>query len=128
MDISTLDLQQITGQGAPMDVLHPGTGEPMGGQLLLLGFDSEAVETAARDTARQLLAASEKPDQADFLRHLRVARAKAAVAGVIGGSGATQDVASVCSLLEQPGFAWLVDQITEFSGDRASFFKNAETA
>ena len=124
MDLSSLDLRALPSK--PLELLHPGTGEKTGVMVSCLCFDSDAVEAAAREV-RQAALAGDKPDPAELLRKRRVAMARASIVGVDGGSGDTATVEALRALVEKPGFVLSVEQIEAFVGNRASFFKSAET-
>lgn len=124
MDLGGLDLRSVP--GAEMELLHPGTGEATGVFLTVSSYDSEAVEAAARAVAQHGMK-GRKTDAPDFMRRRRVAMAQAAVTDVRGGTGSTKTAEAVRDLMAQPGFVWIVEQVEAFAGDRASFFKSAET-
>lgn len=125
MDLGDLNLRAVTSQGATMDLLHPGTGEKTGVTFNVVGYDSEAVENAARDVRREFMGARVKADAMDVATRRRVAMACAALVGVEGGSGSTKTLDDFKRLMADPGYIWVIEQIEGFAGDRASFFKTA---
>lgn len=120
-----LDLRQIP--GAEFELRHPGTGEGMGYHITVQGYDSEAVDDAGQDVRRKALKAKDKTEAEDVLRGLRVARAQAAVLTIRDDKDPESTAEGFRNLLVKPGFIWAVEQIEAFAGDRASFFKNAES-
>lgn len=127
MDLTALDLHVVEAEGADMALLHPGTGEETGVTFRVIGYDAEAVEAATREFRKGMMNAKKRPAQEDVLSGLRRTRAKAALVGVEGGSGSTTTVDEFHALMDQPGFVWIVEQVEGFAGNRASFFKSAET-
>lgn len=127
MDLGGLDLRAAASRGEEFELLHPGTGEPTGVHLRVVGYDCAEVEDAARAASRAMMRGSKKPDPVEAVRARRVAMASAAIKGVRGGSGGTTTADEVRALLSDPGFVWIVEQIEAFAGDRASFFTSAET-
>lgn len=125
MDISSLNMSEV-GQGADMSVKHPGTGELTGLVLVLRSYDVPEVEEAKRSRQRDLMKAGRDVELDEAMAATRLARAKAAIVGVKGGSGNSETVEQVQALLDDAGMIWLIEQIEAFAGDRGSFFKSAE--
>ena len=127
MDIGGLDLRATASVGAEMVLRHPGTGDDLGVRLKVQGYDSEAVEAAAREVSREAMKAKTREDPDVLIRRRRVAQARASLMGVEGATGETTTVDQYRELMGQPGFIWIIEQIEAFAGDRASFFKSAGT-
>ena len=125
MDLSGLNIRDAASGGAEFELMHPGTGDPLGVFLTVRGYDSAEVETATRDVSRDAMK-GKKTDVAEFSRKRRVAMAQAALIDVRGGTGDTATAQAVRELMAQPGFVWVIEQTEAFAGDRASFFKSAE--
>lgn len=126
MDLASLNIRDAASGGAEVELMHPGTGEALGVFLRVRGYDSAEVEDAARNLSRVVMK-GKKPDVAEFSRKRRVTMAQAALMDVRGGSGDTATVDAVRALMADPGFVWIIEQVEAFAGDRASFFKSAET-
>ncbi|MGI3168395.1 hypothetical protein ACRARG_04535 [Pseudooceanicola sp. C21-150M6] len=126
-DISNLNLSEASKAGAFVDLVAPGTGTDLGIKIGVIGYDSEAVKEAERAYLRQMQDRKKKADASEFLTGRRVAVAAAAVASVegmeIGKEAVTVD--KLRSMLAEPAWVWILEQIEEVAGDRASFFKSA---
>ncbi|WP_300440386.1 hypothetical protein [uncultured Mameliella sp.] len=127
MDLATLNLHEVEGEGVEMPLLHPGTGEETGVTFRVIGYDTEAVEAAGREARNALMNGRAKTDQSEAMAKIRAARARAALVDVKGGSGSTKTVEDFRKLMGNPGFVWIVEQVEAFAGNRASFFTSAET-
>lgn len=128
MDISNLNLTAASDAGATVALAHPGTGADLGITIGVTGFESEAVTAAERAYLRGVQDRNKKPDAGDFLRGRRVAVAAAAITSVtgmeVGKETVTVDV--LRAMLADPAWVWILEQIEEVAGDRASFL-TAET-
>lgn len=126
MDIGDLDLREASDRGSVVSLRHPGTGEPLGISLRVLGYESAKVDQAVREYQRKVVKSKDKPSTTEFLEGRRRIQASASVIGVEGGSGRMGSIDGVREYIDNPGFVWLVEQIEAVAGDRASFFTSAE--
>ncbi len=129
MDISNLDLTAASDSGATIDLVHPGTGADLGIKIGVTGFESEAVKAAERAYLRGVQDRKKKPDPAEFLMGRRVAVAAASVTSVtgmeVGQEAITVD--KLRAMLADPSWIWILEQVEEVAGDRASFFTDTAT-
>lgn len=125
MDISKLGVVSAAEKGAEMPLLNPFTGEETGAVFTVLGYDAEAVIAAARSFDKAE-AKSTKTEPDDILRRRKARLAVAAVTGwsnfVFGGHEMPYSADKATEIFSQPDFAWIVDQVQRFGGDRGNFF------
>lgn len=124
MDLSKLDVRAAAEIARDMPLLHPGTGEPTGATLSVLGYDADAVLSASRQFDREAMAKGD--DLGARAEARRIVLAQAALVGWSGfeweGSEVAFDKAFADDLLSRPGFSWIVQQIHSFGGSRANLF------
>lgn len=127
MRLDSLSVTDAAENGVPVDLLHPGTGEPIGVVVSVRGYESEAVDAAIKSFHKMALESRRKLTQFEVISGRRKAQAKASIISV-EGSGDNEDVtvSDVHALIDKPGFVWVIEQIEAVAGDRASFFTSAE--
>lgn len=130
-DISTLKAKKAD-SGAVLQVIHPGTDEPIKGMTItLLGQDSAVyrkISIAKQQTAINRMAKGKKAADLDAEK-LAEDSIEDLVKLTVGWTGfadkgkeleCTEE--SVRAIFADPGFAWLKEQAQAFVNDRANFF------
>jgi hypothetical protein len=130
-DLSGLDLEALSSEPMEMPLLHPGTLEPTGAVLLVLGYDSQRIVDAAREFDRAAMKnAAELTKEPGILskkRKLHLARA-----ALVGWSGFIWEGAEkpynkefADHLMARTGFSWIEEQITAHGSIRRNLFPEA---
>ena len=129
MDLSAFDgAKTAMEEGLPMQVLHPGTGEPTGIVISVVCYDSERVMDRARQIGNQKrIARMKNPKTADRIEADAEATRDLAVASIVGWSGIEKDGKPL--EFNQKNAEWLLteykfiqSQVEAFGGDRSNFF------
>jgi len=129
MDLSSLDMTKFADEGATLEILHPATLEPLlhNGEpvtITLLGQDSSVFRAEIQRRAKAQMNKRQKididkvaGDSADLLAVLTVNWY-----GIEeGGKELECNRENAKGVYEKYG--WLRQQVDEFIGDRANFFK-----
>jgi hypothetical protein len=147
MDISEFDVVKAASNATEMVLREPGGMTETDITLLVLGYDSEEVVSAARKFSSKLLSKRNKllPDQIQQMR--MIALAKAAVVGLAETSGPLTVYAEQAgikdkppkekvdltvpskefhTLLEHPGFFFISQQVQGHGNDRGNYFAEAQ--
>lgn len=138
MDLSKLNTQSASEQGAFMQLLHPGTGAPLvdeaSGQpvgITLLGKDSVKVQKLVRDRAQRRL------DQATALGDRIKINAEAVQADALDtlaaatiafhhlkSNGEELKCSPESARKLYTDFAWIREQVDKFYSDRSNYLGN----
>ena len=127
MDISALNLTAASGVGTVVDLKHPGTSEELGIKIEVIGYESDTCDQAAREAMRELR--DKKVDASEVMKARRIALARASVQSIEGMEigDDTVTVERLRQMLGERAWVWILEQIEDVAGDRASFFGNAGT-
>lgn len=129
MDLSKLDMTKFADEGAPLEIVHPATLEPLMHDekpvtIWLLGQDSTIFRDEIQRRAKSQLNKRQKididkvaGDSADLLAVLTVGWY-----GIEEGGKALECTRENAKSIYQK-YGWLRQQVDEFIGDRANFFK-----
>ena len=130
MDIADLDVVAAAEGGAELDLLHPAHGTSMGIKITLRGFDSPKVLAAGREASREMMGKNGK-DIEGAIDSRRLAMAQAAVVSVSGMEFEGKDIKTgkqLGQIMAKPAYEWIVDQVTQFGGERVNFFPKPSTS
>lgn len=131
MDLTTLDTRSAANEGAVIEILHPITEQPVGVQIVILGADSDAYQTALRQQQDSRMRRLQRRNALSLtLEEIEESQLDLLVACVKDWSGvvmAGKELActpeNVREVLAHPGLRWIREQIDRAIGDRANFLK-----
>lgn len=131
-DLAAFDTAQNGNDGARMVVRHPETYQPLmaaDGQevtILVAGADSEVAQKAVRKATNKRLASRRLKLKAEELEEEKIETVALCTLDwhgiVVDGEQVPCTVENVKKVYRR--FRWLMDQVDEFSGDRANYLGN----